>query len=89
MGLPDFADPHSEVLYYLVATGFVGMIGYFGMIISAAVKCIRVKKTETIILAAVFVAWIAQGLVNNPLVFVTPYIFLFLGISRYESTKIS
>lgn len=83
MGLPNFVDPHSEVLYYLVATGFAGMIGYFGMIIAALVNCIKVRNNETLLLAAVFVSWLAQGLVNNPLVFVTPYIFLFLGMSRY------
>ena len=87
MGLPDFADPHSEVLYYLVATGFLGMIGYFGMIIAALVKCVKVRRSETIVIAAIFVSWLAQGLVNNPLVFVTPYIFLFLGISRYAVKK--
>lgn len=87
MGLPDFADPHSEVLYYLVATGFIGMIGYFGMIITSLVKCIKVRSEETVIMAAIFVSWLAQGLVNNPLVFVTPYIFLLLGISRYAVKK--
>ena len=84
MGLSDFVDPHSEALYYLVATGFAGMIGYLGMIIVATVKCIKKRSDETIILAAVFVSWLAQGTVNNPLVFVTPYIFLFLGLSRYR-----
>ena len=87
MGLPAFVDPHSEVLYYLVATGFLGMIGYFGMIIAALVKCVKVRHRETIIMAVIFVSWLAQGLVNNPLVFVTPYIFLALGISRYAVKK--
>ena len=41
MGLSDFVDSHNEGLYYLVATGFVGMIGYFGMIVTALVECVK------------------------------------------------
>jgi len=79
-----FVDPHSEFLYYLVSMGIVGVIGYFGMIVTAIVECVRNGKTTGIILAAVFVSWIAQGTVNNPLVFTTPYLFLFLAMSRFE-----
>ncbi len=86
-GLPEFVDPHSEELYYLVITGVMGVIGYVGMIISAIVSCVRKMRKETIVLAAIFVSWFAQGLVNNPLVFVTPYLFLFLGMSRHEILK--
>lgn len=83
--LADFADPHSEFLYYLVSTGIIGFIGYFGMIISAIIACVKMKTKNTIILAAAFVSWIAQGAVNNPLVFTTPYLFIFLAMARHEA----
>lgn len=83
-GLPDFVDPHSEYLYYLVSTGVVGLIGYVGMVVSALVKCLKEKKDSTIIIAAILLACLAQGTVNNPLVFTTPYLFIFLAMSRYE-----
>lgn len=84
MGLPNFVDPHNEILYYLISTGITGMIGYFGMIISTIINCLKRRSPQTIVLAAIFVSWLAQGTVNNPLVFTTPYLFIFLGMAQYE-----
>ena len=86
-GLPAFSDPHSEFLYFLVAAGFVGVVGYFGMIVTCLIKCIKHRDGRLIMLSALLISWLAQGMVNNPLVFVTPYLFLFMGMIRYEMTK--
>ena len=85
----DFVDPHSEFLYYLVSTGFIGMTGYFGMITAAIAGCLRAGTKHTVILSAVFISWLAQGTVNNPLVFITPYLFIFLGMARHELLNVN
>lgn len=88
MGLPNFVDSHSEVLYYFISTGILGGVGNFGMILSLILRGIKYKTPNTMILTAVGVSWLAQGLVNNPLIFTTPFIFIFLGISKYENKKL-
>lgn len=81
-----FEDAHNEFLQFLVTTGIVGMIGYAGMIISAFISCIKEKTDMKIILAVFFLVWMAQGMVNNPLVFTVPYLFVIMGMSQVPWT---
>lgn len=39
-----------------------------------------------IILAVFFLVWMAQGMVNNPLVFTVPYLFVIMGMSQVPWT---
>lgn len=84
-----FQDAHNEFLQFLVTTGIVGVTGYFGMLISSIINCMKEKSEIKKVLTVVFFVWIVQGMINNPIVFTTPYIFLFIGISQipWEETK--
>lgn len=78
-----FADAHNELLQFLLTIGIAGAIGYFGTILTTCLK----KKDPVPgmtggILAA---AWIAQGMVNNPQIVVTPLLFVFLGVLQAMS----
>ena len=77
-----FQDAHNEFLQFLVTTGIVGAIGYFGMLITSVLNCMKEKETIKKVFAIVFLVWIVQGMVNNPIVFTTPYLFLFMGINQ-------
>ena len=80
-----FQDAHNEFLQFMVTTGIVGLIGYVGMFISSIISCLKQGSDMKKVLAAVFIAGFIQGMVNNPLVFITPYIFLFMGMVQSNS----
>ena len=77
-----FYDAHNEILQFLTVSGILGVVSYMGMQISVIISGIQKKKNSSIaILSCVVVlSYMAQGLVNNPQVFTTPLLFLFLGI---------
>lgn len=77
-------DAHNELLQILTTMGIVGTVGYFGLLISTAVKSAkRISFKPSVLLGVIFVcSYMAQGLVNNPTVFLTPYLFLMLGIIK-------
>lgn len=76
-----FVDAHNEFLQYLVTTGIVGVISYYGMLIFSIRRLLRHRRNESIILAVILLVWIAQGMFNSPLVFTSPYIFMIMGIA--------
>lgn len=73
-----------NIIFILLGIGLLACITYVVRVNAAIIRCVKTGSAQTLILAAVFVSWLAQGTVNNPLVFTTPYLFLFLGMSRYE-----
>ena len=77
-------DAHNELMQILTTMGVLGVIGYFGLLISTIVKSAkRVVVRPSLILGVIVVcSYIAQGLVNNPTVFLTPYLFVMLGIIK-------
>ena len=91
-----FVDAHNEFLQFLVTTGIIGCISYFGMIITTLIKnllFIRKEKSKksgnelAVIVPAILFVWMLQGMVNSPTVFITPYLFLFLGIGQNILTE--
>lgn len=77
-------DAHNELMQIISTMGLLGTVGYFGLLISTAVKSAKgvSKKPFRILGVAVVCGYMAQGLVNNPTVFLTPYLFLLLGIIK-------
>lgn len=77
-------DAHNEFLQYLVTTGVVGVAGYFGFLfyhISSWWK--KYAENPILIMGVVTVcSYLAQGLVNNPQIFITACLFVFLGIMK-------
>lgn len=77
-------DAHNELLQILTTMGILGTVGYFGLIISVLVKAaksVTVKPAMLMGVVALF-GYLAQALVNNPTVFLTPYLFLMLGMIK-------
>lgn len=77
-------DAHNELLQIISTMGLLGTIGYFGLLISTAVKSAKgiSQKPFRLLGVVVVCSYMAQGLVNNPTVFLTPYLFLMLGIIK-------
>lgn len=82
MGNLRFKDCHNEFLQILVSFGAVGTVGYFGMILSVLVLCIRRFPQKEAALAGILglSAYLVQGLVNSPTIAVVPMLFLGLGV---------
>lgn len=83
-GGAQLVDAHNEFLQILTTMGILGVVGYFGLIISTMVKAARSVASKPAMLMGVVVlfGYLAQALVNNPTVFLTPYLFLMLGIIK-------
>ncbi|WP_099469014.1 O-antigen ligase family protein [Konateibacter massiliensis] len=84
-----FWDAHNEPLQFLATTGILGMVSYMGMQISLMVSCIRQRNIQpaAVIGCAGIVAYMLQALVNNPQVFTTPLLFIFLGVMENKVRK--
>lgn len=83
-----YIDVHNEFLQMLLTTGIVGVVGYFGMILSILKECVsKIRKNEQLLLGiAGITAFLAQGLVNNSQIVTMPIFFvgwgIYLGIIR-------
>lgn len=77
-------DAHNEFMQILTTMGVLGVVGYFGLLISTVVKAAKEVVTKPVMLMGVVVilGYMAQALVNNPTIFLTPYLFLMLGITK-------
>ncbi len=77
-------DAHNEFLQFLTTTGLLGTVGYFGLLIGTAVRTARkyVQNPVMVLGVTVICGYMAQGIVNNPTAFLTPYLFLMLGIIK-------
>lgn len=88
-------DPHNEWLLFLSIIGITGAVSYFGLLISTAADAGKMARSCPIMMmgTVMLCSYMAQGMVNNPTVFLTPNLFLFLGIlkslERHYKEKIS
>lgn len=80
-----FEDAHSEFFQFLVTLGVAGMIGYYGMLVSCIIRCLKSGQSRKIVMAGALTAAFFVGLVNNPLVFTTPFVFMIMGVGDAES----
>ncbi len=84
-----YIDAHNEAFQFLVTTGIVGAVGYFGILIGAVVKCAKKAADNPLLIAGVagILGYLAQAMVNNPQTFLTPTVFLFLGVLKCIEKK--
>ncbi len=84
-----YIDAHNEALQFLVTTGIVGAVGYFGILIGAVVKCAKKAADNPLLIAGIagILGYLAQAMVNNPQTFLTPTVFLFLGVLKCIEKK--
>lgn len=77
-------DAHNEFLQYLVTTGVVGTAGYFGFLFyHVYVWWKKAAGNPMLIIGIITIcSYLVQGLVNNPQVFITASLFVFLGIMK-------
>ena len=68
-------------------------MGVFGYMIKAGIEnWQKIKKGKqeselSVIVSAILFVWLLQGLVNSPNVFITPYLFLFIGMGQNIVTE--
>lgn len=77
-------DPHNELLQFLSMTGIFGAVCYFGFLISTAVSAAKMSRQYPVMMmgTVMICSYLAQSTVNNPTVFLTPTLFLYLGILK-------
>lgn len=85
-----YIDAHNEFLQFLAVTGILGVVSYMGMQISLIVSCVLHRKRQVIAVIGVagIVSHMMQGIVNNPQVFTTPLLFVFLGILESKMREV-
>lgn len=77
-----FVDAHNEGLQFLVTTGIIGVVSYFGLQYLVLLHCFQGRKRNPALFVgtAAIIAYMTQGLVNNPQIFITPLYFILIGI---------
>lgn len=84
-----FADPHNELLQMAVDMGLLGIIGYFGLIISTLVSALknwRKYELQTAV-ALTLSIYLLQTLVNGYAIYYLPLLFIFLALANGTSMK--
>ncbi|MEZ3487085.1 MAG: hypothetical protein K1W22_11005 [Lachnospiraceae bacterium] len=79
-----FYDPHCELLQMILTMGLIGMIGYFGLLISTLVNALRNwrKSNSQIIAGFTLSLFLIQGLTNACAIYHLPLLFIFLGFAN-------
>lgn len=82
-----FDSPHNEFLQYLVTTGILGSVSYYGMVISAIVK--GLNKTDIIrkIFSFVVLVYTFVSFVNISVPLVVPFLIISVGISSKKNVN--
>lgn len=77
-------DAHNEGLQYLITTGIVGVVSYFGIFISAFILFWKETRKNKYMLAfaVVVVGFLVQGCMNNVHIYITPLIFTYIAIGQ-------
>lgn len=79
-----FYDPHCEILQMALNIGIIGLIGYFGLLISTLVNAFKnwKKSISQIIAAFTLSLFLIQGLTNACAIYHLPLLFIFLGFAN-------
>ncbi len=83
----DFADPHNEIMQMLMDMGVLGLIGYYGLLISTLVKGGRKWKENPFQIMSVLTIsiYLLQSLANEYSIYTLPFLFIFLALVNGKS----
>lgn len=83
----DFADPHNEIMQMMMDMGVLGLIGYYGLMISTMVKGGRKWKENPFQIMAVLTVsiYLLQSLANEYSIYTMPFLFIFLALVNGKS----
>lgn len=81
-----YVDPHNEFLQVLITMGILGVIGYFGLIITVFIRAARSSRDQVFQITAivVFATYLLQGIVNIATIYCLPLFFALLGLASGE-----
>lgn len=79
-----FYDPHCELLQMTLNMGLIGLIGYFGLLISTLINALKDwrKSDSQIIIGFTLSLFLIQGLTNACAIYHLPLLFIFLGFAN-------
>lgn len=83
----NFADPHNEFMQMAVDMGVLGLIGYFGLLISSLVKGLKNWRKDKFQVVAILTlsVYMIQALANEYSIYTLPLLFIFLGLINRKS----
>ena len=82
-----YADPHNEILQMTTDMGLLGLIGYFGILLSTLIKGLRNWKNNAFYIISVLTLpiYLVQALVNEYSIYTLPFLFIFLALINGKS----
>lgn len=85
----DFADPHNEIMQMMMDMGILGLIGYFGVLISTLVRGLRNWRNNAFYLMGVLTVsiYLLQSLANEYSIYTMPFLFIFLALVNGKSIE--
>ncbi len=84
-----YADPHNEILQMATDMGLLGLISYFGLLLSTLVRGFRNwKKNSFYIMGALtLIIYLIQALMNEYSIYTLPFLFIFLALMNGKSIE--
>ncbi|SDB16163.1 O-antigen ligase family protein [Eubacterium oxidoreducens] len=83
-------DAHNEFLQYLITTGIVGVVSYFGFLFMLLKNFVKqsIRGNETAFIGICFIGgFLAQGAVNNTHIYIEPLAFIILALITGKISK--
>ncbi len=82
-----YADPHNEILQITTDMGLLGLISYFGLLLSTLVRGFRNWKSNSFYImgAVTLIIYLIQALMNEYSIYTLPFLFIFLALMNGKS----
>jgi hypothetical protein len=82
-----FDNAHNEYLHLLTTVGFLGLVSYFGFLLSVVIRGIRRNMNNPYIIAILFgiICYSVQAFINLNLPIVAPILWLLLSVVSAKS----
>lgn len=84
-----YADPHNEILQMATDMGLLGLISYFGLLLSTLVRGFRNWKNNSFYImgALTLIIYLIQALMNEYSIYTLPFLFIFLALMNGKSIE--